>query len=202
MTGQTFHGSEAGVDPVRRSFGRVLEAPTPAGLWALQKTLLAIGSAEAMRAREVVRAFHTCLRTLESKSASRAASRWGAVLGTAAVGSISLPELRGRQERGLKELVELALPAVLEVGAALETAQAWEIEARLIYDEFAWFLDQELWDVSATARPDLAADERRKRIDEVLDPLLDPALPDIDRAALLVDVFRSVLAARVLPLLD
>ena len=94
------------------------------------------------------------------------------------------------------------MPAVLEVGAALETAQAWEIEARLIYDEFAWFLDEELWDVSATARPDLDADERRVRIDDLLGPLLDPGVPDADRAALLVDVFRSVLAARVLPLLN
>ena len=105
MTGQTFRGSQAAVDAVRTSFERVLENPTPAGLWAFQKTLLAIGSAEAMRAREVVRRFHACLRTLESKSASREASRWGAVLGTAAVGSISLPELRARQERELRDLV-------------------------------------------------------------------------------------------------
>lgn len=188
-------------DAVRTSLERLLEHPTPDGLWAFQKTLLVLAGADVAPARAVVHAFHGCLRTLESKSASRTASRWGAVLGTAAVGSVSLPELRDRQERGLEELVEGALPALLEVGAALQTAQAWEIEARLIYDEFAWFLYEELWDVSATARPDLAADERRARIDEVLDPLLDPTLPDTDRAALLVDVFRSVLAARVLPLL-
>ena len=138
---------------------------------------------------------------MESKTASRSASRWGAVLGTAAVGSVSLPQLRDRQEHGLEDLVERALPAFLEVGAALQSAQAWEIEARLIYDEFAWFLDEELWDISATARPDLDADERRERIDAVLDPLLDPSLPDADRAALVVDIFRSVLAARVQPLL-
>ncbi len=189
-------------EALRTSFEPLLEHPTPDGLWDFQKTLLTIGSADATRARAVVHAFHDCLRTLESKSASRSASRWGAVLSTAAVGSISLPELRDRQERGLQELVELALPAVLEVGAALQSAQAWEIEARLINDEFAWFLYEELWDVSATARPDLAADDRRERIDEVLGPLLDPSLPDVDRAALLVDIFRSVLAARVLPMLD
>jgi hypothetical protein len=189
-------------DAMRTSFERLLANPTPDDLWAFHKTLLVLHRADTTRARAVVHAFHSCLRTLESKSASRQASRWGAVLGTAAVGSVSLPELRDRQERGLRDLVERALPAFLEVGAALQTAQAWEIEARLIYDEFAWFLYEELWDVSTTARPELAADERRDRIDEVLDPLLDPALPDTDRAALLVDVFRSVLAARVLPLLD
>ena len=190
-----------GRDTVRTTFERLLEDPTPAGLWALQKTLLAIGGPDAMRARKVARVFHACLRAVESKTASRTASRWGAVLGTAAVGSVSLPQLRDRQERGLEELVEHALPAFLEVGAALQSAQAWEIEARLIYDEFAWFLDEELWDISGTARPELEPDGRRTRIDEVLDPLLDPNLPDADRAGLVVDVFRSVLAARVQPLL-
>jgi hypothetical protein len=123
------------------------------------------------------------------------------VLGTAAVASVSLPEIRNRQERGLGELLESALPAVLEIGAALRSAEAWEIEAGLIYDEFAWFLYEELWDISLNVRPELTADDRRQRIDQILDPLLDADLPDKDRATLVVDVFRSVLAARVLPLL-
>ncbi len=193
--------NESGVDALRSSFDRLLASPTAHDLWDLQKILLAVGGAGAARARVVARAFHSCLRTLESKSASRTASRWGAVLGSAAVGSISLPELRDRQDRGLEELLERALPAVLEIGAAMQTAAAWEIEARLIYDEFAWFLYEELWDVSTTRRPDMSVDERRRRIDAVLDPLLDTGLPDADRARLVADVFMSVLAARVLPLL-
>jgi hypothetical protein len=83
-----------------------------------------MGSADAARARTVARAFHSCLRTLESKSASPTASRSGAVLGTAAVGSIRLPELRDRQDRGLQEWLESALSAVLEIGAAVQTAEA------------------------------------------------------------------------------
>jgi hypothetical protein len=47
----------------------------------------------------------------------------------------------------------------------------------------------------------MAADERRQRIDELLDPLLDPSVSDADRAALLVDAFRSVFVARAWPLL-
>jgi hypothetical protein len=190
------------VNDVRAAFEECLVNPTTDGLWAFQKALLMIGGPEVARARAVVRAFDACLRRLQGKSASRAASRWGAVLGTAAVGSVSLPQLRNRQEQGLEGLVDLALPALLEVGAAVKSAQAWEIEAGMIYDEFAWFLDEELWDVSATARPDLAPEDRRARIDEVLSPLLDSGLPDADRGALLVDVFRSILAARVLPLLE
>jgi hypothetical protein len=186
---------------LRTSLESLLAGPTADGLWRFQAELLAVGGPEAIHARDVARAFHACLRTLESKSASRGASRWGAVLGTAAVASVSLPEMRDRQVRGLGGLLERALPAVLEIGAAMQSAQAWEIEASLIYDEFAWFLYEELWDISLGVRPELTAIERRARVDQVLDPLLDPELPDGDRAALVVDVFRSVLAARVLPLL-
>jgi hypothetical protein len=186
---------------LRSSLERLLAKPTPDDLWQFQKALLVVGGSEAARARGVARAFQSCLRTLESKSASRTASRWGAVLGTAAVASVSLPEMRNRQERGLGELLERALPAVLEVGAAIQSAQAWEIEAGLIYDEFAWFLYEELWDISLSVRADLTAVERRHHIDQVLDPLLDVDLPDKDRATLVVDIFRSVLAARVVPLL-
>jgi len=181
---------------------RILAQPTAADLWDLQKALLVIGGEEADRARAVARAFHGCLRTLESKSASRDASRWGAILGTAAVGSVSLPDLLRKQDVALAELLESALPAALEIGSAVQSAQAWEVESQLIYDEFAWVLYEELWDLSGTAAPELSAEERRARIDHVVDPLLDPAIPDTDRAALLIDVFRSVLAARVLPLLD
>ena len=199
----TTDSTQTAIDDLRTSFERIVASPTPEDLWALQKTLLTIGGADAARVRAVARAFHACMRTLASKSASRSASRWSAVLGTAAVGTVSLAELRDDQERSLGGLLELGLlPAALEIGAAVQSAQAWEIESQLIYDEFAWFLYEELWDLSEATGPDLAADERRQRIDELLDPLLDPSVSDADRATLLVDVFRSVFAARAWSLLD
>jgi hypothetical protein len=193
--------SRTPIDDLRATFERVVAIPTPEDLWELQKTLLTIGGADAARLRTLARAFHACLRMLASKAASRTASRWSAVLGTAAVGSFNLSELRHGQELTLRELLERGLPAALEIGAAVQSAEAWEIEARLIYDEFAWLLYEELWDLSATTRPEMAAVERRQRIDELLDPLLDPSIRDADRATLLVDVFRSVFVARAWPLL-
>lgn len=194
--------TDTALAPARSAFERVLAGPRPADLWDLQKELLALADPRAARARGVARAFHACLRTLESKSASRGASRWGAVLGTAAVGSVGLRELLGRQELALEELLESAVPAALEVGSAVESARAWELEAELLYDEFAWFLYGELWDLSVEERPELAEGERRERIDDLLDPLLDPTVAGGDRAALVVDAFRAVLAARLVPLLS
>lgn len=189
--------SEIELSTARTAFLRVMADPTTVDLWQLQKALLVIGGEPAARARAVARSFHACLRALESKSASRSASRWGAALGTAAVASVSIDELADTQDDPLHNLLQSGVPALLEIGSALKLAHAWEIEAGLIYDDLAWFLFDELWDASATARPDLSPPERRDQIDRVLAPLLDPAVPDGDRAGLAVHVFQAVLAARM-----
>ena len=194
--------SETALATARTAFVRIMAEPTPADLWQLQKALLVIGGEPAARARSVARAFHACLRGLESKSASRTASRWGAALGTAAVASVSVNEMADEQDDPLHNLLQSGVPAMLEIGSALKSAQAWEVEAGLVYDDLAWLLYDELWDVSATARPELSPSERRDQIGLVLDPLLDASVSDGDRAALAVNVFRSVLAARLAPLLD
>jgi hypothetical protein len=192
--------TETALAEAKASFDRIVIDPSPADLWSLQQALLVLGTEPAARARAVARAFHACLRNLESKSASRAASRWGAVLGTAAVGSVSVGEMGNTREAALQGLVHGAVPAVLEVGAALKSAQAWEVEAGLVYDDLAWFLYDELWDIAATSRPDLSPDDRRGQVALVIDPLLDATVPDDERAALVVNVFRTVLAARLVPL--
>ena len=187
---------------MRTVFVRIMAEPTPADLWQLQKALLVIGGEPAARARSVARAFYACLRGLESKSASRAASRWGATLGTAAVASVSVRELVDTQEDVLHRLVQSGVPAMLEVGSAVKSAQAWEVEAGLIYDDLAWFLYD---DSGISRRPPgsrLSASERRDQIDQLLDPLLDSAVADGDRAGVVVTVFQTVLAARLVPLLD
>ena len=194
--------SETARSAAKAAFDRILIEPIPADLWQLQKALLVIDGEPAARARTVARAFHGCLRNLESKSASRRASRWGAVLGTAAVGSVSISEMGDTQENALGRLLQSGVPAMLEVGSAVKSAEAWEVEAGLLYDDVAWFLYDELWNVSATARPELSPAERRDQIDLLIDPLLDTAVPDGDRAAIVVNVFRAVLAARLIPLLD
>ena len=193
--------SETAIAAASKVFDRILVEPVPSDLWELQKELLVIGE-PAARARAVVRAFHLCLRGLESKSASRLASRWGAVLGTGAVVSVSVTEMLAQQEVALHRLLQGGVPAMLEIGAAVKSAEAWEVEAGLIYDELAWFLYDELWDVSATTRPELSPSERRDQIETLLDPLLDSALSDGDRAGLVVNVFLAMLAARLVPLFD
>jgi hypothetical protein len=192
--------AEALATGVKATLDRVLAEPAPQDLWQLQKDLLAMGGERADRARAVARAFYDCLRNLDSKTASRSASRWGAVLGTAAVSSVGLQEMLAEQEDPLKRLLASGVAAGLEIGSAVKTAQAWEVEARLMYDDMAWFLYGELWEISRAARPRMAPAERQAQIDLLLDPVLDPKVEDNDKAALLVRLFQAALAARMWPI--
>ena len=186
---------------LKETLDRILAEPTPADLWTLQKVLLAMGGDKAGSARRVARAFHDCLRNLDSKTASRSASRWGAVLGTAAVSSVGVQEMLAEQDDPLRRLLASGVAAGLEVGASLKTAQAWEVEARLMYDEMAWFLYEELWEISRASRPGLAPAERLTQIDLLIGPVLDPEVAENAKAALLVHLFQAALAARVMPLI-
>lgn len=184
------------------TLARILTAPIPEDVWQLQKDLLALGGEAARQAREVAGTFHSCLRNMQSKTASRSASRRGAVLGSAAVASVGLQEMFAAQEDPLKGLLATGLTAMLEVGSAVQSAQAWEVEASLMYYDLAWYLYGELWDISLTARPELSPAQRGACTDLLLKPVLDPEVADATKAALLVRLFQVVLAARMWPLLN
>jgi hypothetical protein len=192
--------AEAPASKVKLALERILAEPRPADLWTLQKDLLAMGGEKAANARAVARAFHDCLRNLDSKTTSRDASRLGAVLSTAAISSVGLQEMLARQEDPLRHLLATGVSTGLETGSAVKTAQAWEVEARLMYDEMAWFLYGELWEISRAARPRMASAERQAQIDLLLDPVLDPTVSDNDKATLLVRLFQAALAARLRPI--
>jgi hypothetical protein len=179
---------------------QILTAPEAADLWKLQVELLALGGETAERAREVAREFYGCLRGLESKIGSRRASRWAAALQTASVTSIGLQEMLMQQENPLHRLLSSSFTALLEVGAAVKHVEAWNIEAALAYHDIAWYLCGELWAVSTSTQPDLAATERQAHIDALIRPILDPTVPDPAKCALAVRLFQVVLAGRMCPL--
>lgn len=187
---------------LRSVLERVLTTPTPEDVWRIQKDLLALGGETAGQARQVAGAFHGCLRNMQSKSASRSASRRGAVLGTAAIASVSLQEMFAAQKDPLRGLLASGVTAMLDVGAAIKGAEAWEVEASLMFYDLAWYLYGELWDISLAARPELSAEQRRACTDLLVEPVLDPDVAGAVKSALLIRLFQVVLAARIWPLLN
>jgi hypothetical protein len=194
--------TESIVASLSSALGQILTTPTPEDVWRLQKDLLALGGEAAQQARKVAGAFYSCLRNMQSKSASRSASRQGAALGTAAVASVGLQETFAAQKDPLRSLFATGVTAMLEVGSALKSAQAWEVEASLLYHDLAWYLYGELWEISLATRPELSAAQRRACTDLLLQPVLDPKVPDATKSALLVRLFQVALAARMWPLLN
>ena len=182
---------------------RVLEEPTPADLWALQGDLLVVGGdpEAASKARRVAGDFYLYLSDLISKVASRHHSQWAAALATASVTSVSFHELLHGQVDAFKQLLVSGAPALLEIGSALESVKAWEVETGLVHYDAAWRLYGELWDISTTMLPDLAADQRRTGLDALLGPAVSPDSPGSAKAILLVKLYQVVLAMRLAPLL-
>jgi hypothetical protein len=193
--------TEVVLSSLHSTLSRILAKPTPDDLWQLQGDLLALGGEAAERARAVAGEFYRCLRSLESKIASRSASRWGAVLETAAVTSVGLQEMIAEQTDPLKRLLSSGITGLLEVAAATKNVRAWEVEASLMYYDVAWYLYGELWAVSAATRPGLSSEERQALVERLLKPLLDRDVNDAARSALLVWLFQVTLAARMWPLL-
>jgi hypothetical protein len=192
--------TKAAISDLRSLLMRILTAPTPDDLWGLQMRLLAIGGAAAGKAREVAGEFHSCLRELESKVASRSASRWGAILETASVTSVGLQEMMAEQEDPLRRILASGVTAMLEVAAAGKNVQAWEVEASLMYYDVGWYLCGEMWEISEEMRAGLSIEERERYVGQLLKPILEANVSDRVKSALMVKLFQVVLAARVWPL--
>ena len=180
----------------------ILTTPTPDDLWRLQAGLLALGGEAARKARDVAGKFHSFLRDLESKIASRSASRMSAILTTASVSSVGLQEMFADQENPLRRLLASGVTALLEVAGAIKSVEAWEVEASLVHYDVAWYLYGELWEVSLTSRPELSEGERRALLDQLLKPVLDPDIEATAKSVVLVRFFQIALAARMWPLLE
>lgn len=181
---------------------RILTEPTSADLWQLQGDLLAVGTEEARRARQVAGDFYAYLSDLESKITSRRHSRWGAILETASVTSVGLQDLIDEEVDVFKRLIASGGTALLEISAAYKNVKAWEVEAALVHRDAAWALYGELWDISTTMLPELSADQRRAHLDALLGPAASPDMPAGDKAVLLVKLFQVVLAVRLTPVLS
>ncbi len=185
---------------LRTTLQRILSAPTASDLWQLQGDLLIAGGPAADGARQVAGRFYSYLQDLESKVASRQASRRAALLATGAVTSVGLQEWALEQGDSLQRILGSGLAALLEIGSATQNVQAWEVETSLVHYNVAWYLYGELWAISLTNRPDLAADERRAYVERLLAPAVAAETPAAARPALLIRLFQVVLAARLLPL--
>jgi hypothetical protein len=177
---------------------RLLTAPTPADLLALQTRLLAAeadpGRAEAARrALEVAGEFHAYLSEMEAKASAREYSELASKLDIGAVGGVALENLAEAGEALLQRMLLGGLSEVLMVLASRQYVKAWGRETRPIHMRATWFLRGELWRLSVRKRPDMPLEERAALVDGLLGPALDGDTPDEVHLALLGRLFQVLL---------
>lgn len=189
------------MDQLAGTLTKILTKPAAQDLWQLYTELLTLdGPVES--ALEVAHEFYSCLNDLESKIASRGASRWGAILETSSVASVSLQEMITKKEDPLQRILATGVTAALESAAAVKNVEAWEVEANLMYHDLAWYLYGQFWELSQRVQPTLSVAERRSTVKQLIEPIRHPDTSDAVKSALLVKLFQALLLAHLWPLIQ
>ncbi len=178
---------------------RLLTAPAAEDLWRLRGDLLEKGVARGAAVWGVVDAFQRYLDTLATSTSSRDYSELASLLDISAVGGVLLEN--ALETRTCQELAERVFTGALSEGlmvlATRQHVKAWEQELCVVYREGAWFLYQELWAWAEEQNPSLPAAERRKLLDGLLAPVLDPEVRGLAKAALVGRLFQLLLVIRL-----
>lgn len=186
-------------DDARRTLRKVLAAPTAADLWKLRGDLLQAGLDPGSSAWRVLDEFHGFLDRLVTGSASRDLSHLASLLDIGAVGGVVLEELleaEDPRELGLRLFGGL-LSEGLMVLATRQHVRAWEGELGAVLRGAAWFLYGELWCWASALKPELEVAERRRLLDRLLAPALDPGMPGEHRAVLVGRLFQILLVTHL-----
>jgi hypothetical protein len=83
----------------------------------------------------------------------------------------------------------------LMVLATRQHVKAWEGELDAVYRGAAWFLYQELWRWALELKPELPARERRRLLDQLLEPIHAEATSGLEKAVLLGRLFQILLVS-------
>jgi hypothetical protein len=181
------------------SLSTVLTNPAPDALWQLQGDLLCEGYLADAPVMVVVDAFHHFLNELLASATAREYSHFASILDIGVVGGVAIQNLlESRDSAGWwQRLLVGGLSEGLMIMAARQYVKAWENEMTADFRSAAWFLYRHYWQLSAEMQPELAADERRRLVDELLAPALNAEVNGTAKAALLGRLFQILLIANL-----
>jgi hypothetical protein len=185
--------------PLLDSLSTVLTNPTPEALWQLQGDLLSEGFEPDAPIMAILDAFYTFLNELVASATAREYSHFASLLDMGAVGGVAIQNLlESRVSEGWwQRLLVVGLSESLMIIAARQYVKAWENEMLSDFNEAAWFLYRQFWQLSADMQPELARDERRRLVDELFAPVHDDSVNGTAKAALLGRLFQLLLLANL-----
>lgn len=177
----------------------VLTNPSPEALWQLQGDLLNEGFPPDAPVMAILDAFYNYLNELVASATAREYSHFASLLDMGAVGGVAIQNLVEweNSEDWWRRLLVGGLSESLMILAARQYVKAWENEMSSDYNQAAWFLYREYWQLSADMQPDLEPEERRRLVDKLLAPIHDPETNGTAKAALLGRLFQLLLMANL-----
>jgi len=185
--------------PVHESLGLLLAAPSAETVWRLRGELLAAGRTPDERVFALLAAFHDYLDRLATGMSSRDFSHLASKLDISAISGVILERLAEQDSPAdlALNLVSGALSEGLMVLATRQHVRAWEGELAAVHRSAAFALYQELWRWSADRSPKLDPAERRRLLDDLVAPAVDPNRPPLVRATLICRLFQLLIASEV-----
>jgi hypothetical protein len=181
------------------SLTEVMNSPTPDDLWRLRGDLLASGVPLESDTCALIGSFHDYVSRLVTGSASRDHSQLASKLDISAVSGVIIERLAATSEPSERALGLLS-GAISEGLMALATRQhvhAWERELDAVHREAAWSLYEQLWRWTADRTPDLEPAHRRRLLDELFEPILEPESSGFVKAVLLGRLYQVAIASLV-----
>jgi len=180
---------------LRVALAETLSSPTPEQLWRLRAELLQAGIRSDARVWPVLAEFQRFLDQLATGSSSRDYSHLASKLDIAAVGGVVLENIL-ESEEGEDLALRLFSGLVSEGLMVLATRQhvkAWEGELATVYRGAAWYLYEELWHWAEARKPTLPADERRRLLDRLIEPIHAEGTDGFSKAVLIGLLFQLLL---------
>lgn len=181
------------------TLARVLTSPSADDLWNLRAGLLEAGVHEEAEVWGVIGEFHAFLDRLATGTSSRDFSELASRMDVSAVSGVLLEQLLEKHDA--RELAVRVLSGVLSEGlmvlATRQHVRAWQGELAAVFRGAAWYLYGAMWRWTEGLRPEVDAGDRRRLLDRLFAPLLEPGSPEAVRAVLVGRLFQILLVAHL-----
>jgi len=174
------------------SLAAVLLSPTAADVWSLRADLLERDVPDDSRMWALLGEFHHFLDRLATVTTAREYSNFASKLDIGAISGVIFEHL-SEEAKPSERAMRLLSGALSEGLMALGTRQhvrVWEGELAAVHRDAAWFLYGELWRWTRDRTPELDPAERRRLLDELMDPFQSPETTGEHKAILIGRLFQ------------
>jgi hypothetical protein len=174
----------------------VLTSPTPAGLWHLRGDLLQTEVSPTASLWAVLDRFFDFLNELSAHMSAHEYHQLASFLDVGAMGGVVIQNLLAAEVTTAELWQRLLVGGFSEgllVLASRQYVKSAEAGMAGVYNTAAWYLYQELWQISAQLQPELSPATRRQLVARLLDPIHQESVQGTVKAALIGRLFQVLL---------